>query len=74
MIKQGNNSELNEFISELNQVKFWSYYIRCKSTYSLPNSESVKQSFENLEFSLVFSEKEDETAKSAMYVAASKII
>jgi len=72
LIRQGNNSELNEFISELNSGKISGVITSgVNPLYSLPNSESVKQSFENLEFSLVFSEKEDETAKSAMYVAAS---
>ena len=72
LIKQGNNSDLNEFISELNSGKISGVITSgVNPLYSLPNLESVKQSFENLEFSLVFSEKEDETAKSAMYVAAS---
>ena len=72
LIKQGNNSQLNEFISELNSGEISGVITSgVNPLYSLPNSESVKQSFENLEFSLVFSEKEDETAKSAMYVAAS---
>ncbi len=72
LIRQGNNSELNEFISELNSGKISGVITSgVNPLYSLPNSESVKQSFQNLEFSLVFSEKEDETAKSAMYVAAS---
>ena len=72
LIRQGNNSELSEFISELNSGKISGVITSgVNPLYSLPNSESVKQSFENLEFSLVFSEKEDETAKSAMYVAAS---
>jgi MoCo/4Fe-4S cofactor protein with predicted Tat translocation signal len=72
LIRQGNNTELNEFISELNSGEISGVITSgVNPLYSLPNSESVKQSFENLEFSLVFSEKEDETAKSAMYVAAS---
>jgi len=72
LIRQGNNTELNEFISELNSGEISGVITSgVNPLYSLPNSESVKKSFENLEFSLVFSEKEDETAKSAMYVAAS---
>ena len=72
MIKRGKNSELNEFISELNSGEISGVITSgVNPLYSLPNAESVKNSFENLEFSLVFSEKEDETAKSAMYVAAS---
>ena len=72
LIRKGNNFELSEFISELNSGKISGVITSgVNPLYSLPNSESVKQSFQNLEFSLVFSEKEDETAKSAMYVAAS---
>ena len=72
LIRQGNNTELNEFISELNSGEISGVITSgVNPLYSLPNSESVKKSFENLEFSLVFSEKEDETAKSAIYVAAS---
>lgn len=72
LIRKGNNIELSEFISELNSGKISGVITSgVNPLYSLPNSESVKQSFQNLEFSLVFSEKEDETAKSAMYVAAS---
>ena len=72
LIRKGSNSDLNEFVSELNSGKISGVITSgVNPLYSLPNLESVKQSFENLEFSLVFSEKEDETAKSAMYVAAS---
>ena len=51
LIKQGNNSELNEFISELSSGKISGVITSgVNPLYSLPNSESVKQSFENLEF------------------------
>ena len=71
LIKEGDNKKLNEFISDLESGKLYGVITSgVNPLYSLPNTDQIKEAFKNLEFSLVFSEKEDETAKSAMYIAA----
>ena len=71
LIKQGDNKKLNEFISDLESGNLSGVITSgVNPLYSLPNSDQLKKSFKSLDFSLVFSEKEDETAKSAMYIAA----
>ena len=71
LIKEGDNKKINEFISDLESGNLSGVITSgVNPLYSLPNSDQLKKSFKSLDFSLVFSEKEDETAMSAMYIAA----
>jgi molybdopterin-containing oxidoreductase family iron-sulfur binding subunit len=71
LIKEGDNKKLNKFITDLESGSLSGVITSgVNPLYSLPNSDKLKESFKSLDFSLVFSEKEDETAKSAMYIAA----
>jgi MoCo/4Fe-4S cofactor protein with predicted Tat translocation signal len=72
LIKKGSNSSVKEFIDELISGKISGVITSgVNPVYSLQNSEEIKKSIENLPFSLSFTEKQDETANSVMYVAAS---
>ena len=72
LIRKGSNSSVKEFIDELISGKISGVITSgVNPVYSLQNSQEIKKSIENLPFSLAFTEKQDETANSVMYVAAS---
>ena len=71
LIYQGSNSNLLNTIDELKSGKISGIITAgVNPGYTLPNSEEFLELVSKLDFSLCFSMKEDETANSCKYVAA----
>ena len=71
LIRQGQNSKINTLISEMNAGNVGSLMIAgVNPAYSLPNASEFISALENVNTTVSFSMKKDETAKLCKYIAA----
>lgn len=71
MLRQGNAAEVQKLIQDMNAGQVGALLIAgVNPAYSLPNAEEFNEGLKNVEFSVAFSMKEDETAKQCNYIAA----
>ena len=70
-IRKGKNDDLKRLVSDMKSGEVKGLIISgLNPVYSLPNGSEFKKLISSLEFSLVFSSREDETSTLAQYVAA----
>lgn len=71
LIRQGKNSEVNTLISDMKSGNVGVLMMAgINPVYTLPNSEDFVSALENVDTSVSFSMKKDETAKHCKYIAA----
>ncbi|GAA0751151.1 TAT-variant-translocated molybdopterin oxidoreductase [Psychroflexus lacisalsi] len=71
LIRQGKNSTIQTVISEMNAGKVGSVMVAgVNPAYSLPNADEFVSAIKNVETTVSFSMKKDETAKLFKYIAA----
>jgi molybdopterin-containing oxidoreductase family iron-sulfur binding subunit len=69
-IRQGNTKAVQRLVKDMKSGRVSGLMISgVNPAYSLPNGKEFKKAFKNLDFSLAFSMKEDETAKLCDYIA-----
>ena len=72
LIRQGSNEAVNQLIDEMQKGKVKGLITAgVNPCFTLPNAESFTAALSNLELSVAFSLKEDETASASKFVAAS---
>ena len=70
-IRKGKNDDVKRLVSDMKSGEVKGVIISgLNPVYSLPNGSEFKELISSLEFSLVFSSREDETSTLAQYVAA----
>jgi MoCo/4Fe-4S cofactor protein with predicted Tat translocation signal len=71
LIREGNNSDVQNFLNEISSGEVEGFIsMGVNPVYSLPEGKAFAEAIKKLDFSLVFSSKEDETASVAKYIAA----
>lgn len=71
MIRQGENSKVDKLIDEMQSGQVGVLMTAgVNPLYSLPNADAFSEAMENVDATIAFSMKMDETAKQAKYVAA----
>ncbi|HSP83760.1 MAG TPA: TAT-variant-translocated molybdopterin oxidoreductase [Gillisia sp.] len=71
MVRQGNAAEVQQLVRDMNEGRIGALLIAgVNPVYSMPNPADFVEGLKNVEVSLAFSMKEDETAKLCNYIAA----
>ena len=72
LIRKGNDKKVNELIAKLNNGEFSGIIMSgVNPAYTLPNPKSFNDAVRQLDFSVIFSMKMDETTSLCNYVSAS---
>src|SRR5690606_28351653 len=71
MVRQGNSSQVQQLIADMNAGSVGAIMIAgVNPAYSLPNANEFVEGLKNVELSIAFSMKADETAKLCKFIAA----
>ncbi|MEO2072901.1 MAG: TAT-variant-translocated molybdopterin oxidoreductase [Zunongwangia sp.] len=71
MTRQGNSAQVSELVKEMNAGSVGALMVvGVNPAYSLPNASEFAEGLKNVEVSVSFTMKEDETAKLCKYIAA----